>query len=317
MTQNAKDYNRPADMSSEALAVLKTVQLLEKDFGAGYLVRILQGDMTFPLRNHTHKSLETFGELDAMPFNQIENLIYFLVKENLLEISNEVYGNVAITKAGKAFLDQPSPLMISPSEIRNSWHQIDLAQSLRQLRKEMALRAGCAPYQIFNNYTLRCLIDQPPHTDEDLLEFNGMGSISFEERATILDEINRIMALKAIDDKTGIYRKSRSSRAREVKHMYEEGLSIAEIAKEREVKTVTIQGYLEALHRTGEIDLKPWIEENVDPRILHKATEYFKKARTPRLKEAHEVLGYTYDQLRLCQIYATTQVEDIALKYAS
>lgn len=317
MYQNPENYNRPVDMSNETLAVLKTVLLLERDYAAGYLVRVLTGDTTFALRNANHKSLETFGELENLAFSQVENLIYYLVKENLLEISNEIYGNVAITQTGKAFLNKPTPMMISPSEVRMSWYQVDLSQSLRRLRKEIALRSGCAPYQLFTNHTLRCMMEEPPHTDEALMEFAGMENISLEERAMILDEVNRIMALKAIDDKTGLYRKSRSRSAREVRQLYEDGLSLAEIAKEREIKTSTAQGYLEALHRTGEIDIRAWIEENMDPKVLHKATEYFKNARTPRLKEAHAIMGFPYDQLRLCKIYASSQVEEPAMKYAS
>lgn len=316
MKNSFQTYNRPVDMSLEVKAILKTVLLLERDYAAGYLIRVVQGDTQFALRNESHKELETFGDLQEMFFGKIENLIYFLVKKNLLEVSNEIYGNISITKAGKTYLDTPSPIMISPVQLINNWYEIQLAQSYRRLRKEIALRDGCAPYQLFTNHTLRYMIEQPPHSDEELMEFAGMDKISFEERSMILDEVNRIMALKAIDDKTGIMTKAHSRSAQAICKLYESGMSVSSIAEEREVKITTVREHLFVLHRAGFIDLKPWIEENLDPKILHKGTEYFKQAKTPLLKEAHEVLGYAYEDLRMCKLYAG-QFEEVSMKYAS
>ena len=59
---------------------------------------------------------------------------------------------------------------------------------------------------------------------------------------------------------------------------------------------------------TGEIDLRPWIEKNVDSKALYKGAEYFKKVSNPKVKEAFQVLGLDYETLNLCKMYVANVV---------
>ncbi len=89
-----------------------------------------------------------------------------------------------------------------------------------------------------------------------------------------------------------------------VKSLFLAGCSIENISETREIKQDTVLSYLGDLHRTGEIDLKPWIAERVDAKILQKVADFFGQEQVT-FRDAYRELGLDYQTLVLSKLYAT------------
>lgn len=304
------------NICEEAIQILKTVLLLEKAFAPAYVQRIVTGDTRFPLRNVNHKELETFGSLDGMFFRRVLGIIDYLIREKMLEVKNAQYGNLILTDKGEAFLAEPQDLIVEIDEIRQSWYEFELSMNLRKLRKDMAAENECEPFELFTNYTLSQIIRILPETMVELSQLPGMEAAEETIRILVLAEISRITEKIAIDKKTKIYTRAYYPSHRKVRKLFEAGMAPEEIARRQKVKLSTVEEYLGTLHEAGHVDLKPYIEETVDSKILHKAGKYFKETENARLKEAHEVLGVDYTSLRKARTYVAKVWEE-ALPYAS
>lgn len=312
-----KQNNPTTEIREEAIQILKTVLLLEKAYSQDYVQRIVLGNTRFPLRNVNHKDLETFGILEGVFFSRINGIIEYLIQQNMLEVKDAQYGSLLLTDKGQEYLDNPEAIIVPLKEIRQAWYEFELSQSLRKLRKDLAEQAECQPYMIFTNFTLRQIVKHLPETIVELSQFPGMAETEETTKILIVGEVGRIMEKKALDEKTGIYSRSFSPSHRKVKELYIAGMAPAEIAKRRKVKLSTVEEYMTTLHEAGQLDMRPYIEEQVDSKVLHKASKYFKQAANTKLQDAHEVLGFDYDTLRKCRTYAAQVNDNGELAYAS
>ncbi|MEZ4772980.1 MAG: RQC domain-containing protein [Bacteroidia bacterium] len=300
-------YNQqPIDIGMEAMAVLKTVLLLEKDYSGSYIQRILTGNDSFGWKKQQHKRLETFSELGEHHFAYVDDLINYLIKHGFLKISNPAYGSIALTDEGRKWMENPDSLMTTKGELRKSWYQVELISALKTLRKETAEQKDKQPFELFTNYTMDVLADKLPQTEEALKAIPGVEKMDGATRLMVLAEITRIVEKKEIDDETGVFRKAYSPSHQKIKALFLDGKKVSEIASERDLSQSTVTNYLENLHLAGEIDLRPWIEDTIDGKVLHKVTQYFRQVQSRGLKQAFEVLGVDYGTLRLCRLYMDT-----------
>ncbi|MEZ4825304.1 MAG: RQC domain-containing protein [Bacteroidia bacterium] len=298
-------YNQqPVDIGMEAMAVLKTVLLLEKPYAGTYVQRILTGNGSFGWKKAHHKKLETFGEMAEKSYSYVDDLINYLVKTDFLRIKQAEYGTVELTESGRSWMEDPVSLMTTRGELRKSWYQVQLIQALRVLRRETAEKKEKQPFEVFTNYTMDVLADKLPQTEEELKAIPGLEKLDGATRLMVLAEITRIVDKKEIDEETGLFRKAFSPSHQKVKSLVLEGMTFDEIVRARDLSRGTAVSYLENLHRSGEVDLVPWIEKTVDGKVLHKMVQFFSQVKGSGLKQAHEVLGIDYELLRLGRLYS-------------
>lgn len=315
-TKSQTSYSSEINLTHEATHILKTVMLLERPYSASYISRILVGDSRFDLRKITHKELETFGALEGISKFRLEDIIYFLIDIDLLEVLDRRYGTLKVPKAGSSWLDAPQDIMVQKKEVFTGWWGLELLLALRSIRKDAADRLGKQAYELFTNYTMACMIHELPQTEEELNQLSGLKDLEPAVKLLILSAINEIVEKKEKDALKGTYSKANSPSHRKVKDLYESGFGLEEIAERRKLQTSTVREYLFTLHEAGKLNLNPWIEQHLDPKVLYKGTEYFRSVDDRRLKPAHEVLGIDYDTLALCRHYAE-KVGEPAMRYAS
>ena len=156
-----------------------------------------------------------------------------------------------------------------------------------------------------------------PTTVEQLDTISGMKNLAHHIREEILAEVNRVKELIAKDEASdGVYRKSFSPGHRKIRELFEAEFSVEEIARRRNLRPATVRSYLADLYEAGMLDLKPWIEREVESTALHKGIEYFRSTQSPQIDEARQVLGYDFDVLRLCRAYAS-QAQEPEATYAT
>lgn len=304
------------DITMDAIQVCKTLLLLDKPYSAGYINRVLRADEAYGFRKEGHKQIETFGLMEEETFGYVDDLIHYLVRAGFLRINNPRYGTIELSEKGEAFMEKPEELVVPLADLRKSWYELELIIRLKQLRKELAEETEKAPYEIFNNYLLQRMAHEMPDQDVTLKAIPGLEDLKAATRLRILAEVSRVAEMRKLDEKTGVYSRASSRSHRVVQSLFEAGFGPEEIARRRDIQEATVHNYLETLHRAGRLDLRPWIEERLGSKDLHRGLEYFKSVETPKLQEAHQLLGMEYDALKLCQLYLA-EVHEADVAYAT
>lgn len=294
------------NIKEEAHLILKTVVLLEQKYGINYVSRVLRASDAFGFSDEHHKELETYGRMKGKHSERVRNLINYLLRNHFLQVTNSRYGSIGISRKGEEFLAFPSELIVRSSELRTSLYDKKLLVGLRQLRSALARQEEKAPFRIFTDYTLGRIIDDKPRDLQELKMIPGLGDYKANRFGpSIISLLEVIMREKALDDRNRFLRKVKASSHQEVKSLFESGASLEEIARKRSVQEKTVENYLGNLHKAGEIDLKPWIEERLDGEELEKGSTYFLQSPESSLKNAYEELGIDYDRLKLCKLYVS------------
>lgn len=296
------------DISHEALSIIKTVILLEKQYAANYLARIVCADDRFEFRNVDHQSLETYGELDGMYPFKAENLIAYLVEANYLEVSDIRTGTLTVSEKGMSFFKAPTDMHVDEKSISRSWYDIRLERKLKEVRKEFAAEEEKSPYQIFSNYVIKQIVKRKPKSALALRDVPGMNRLTDACEAAVLACIENIREVMARNEQDGIFTKVFSPRHRQIGKMFRENMSPEDIAIKLSVQQNTVNRYLYELHQVCEIDLSTWIETQVEAKDLHRGTDYFKSVDKPYLKEAKRVLELDYPILEACKAHATHEL---------
>jgi len=294
------------NIKEEAQLILRTVVLLDQKYGINYISRVLRASDAFGFREKNHRELETYGRMKGKHSERIRNLINYLLRNHFLQVTNSRYGSIGISRKGEEFLAYPSELIVKSSELRTSPYDKKLLLELRQLRISLSRQEDKAPFRIFTDYTLGRIIDDKPKDLQDLKMIPGLGDYKSNRFGpSIISILETVMREKVRDDKDRFLRKVKASAHQEVKALFESGASLEEIAQRRSVQEKTVENYLGNLHKAGEIDLKPWIEDRLNGEDLEKGSSYFLQSPESSLKSAYEELGIDYDRLKLCKLYVS------------
>ncbi len=298
------EANRQVNLKEEAKMILGMIQETEEKYSAGYLIRLLKGDTRYEVRVEEHRELKAYGSMPDVHTDRLRNILRFLEGMDLIEARDGVYGILGLTGKGLEFLNQPEDLWVDYRTLRMKEYDQRLLLELREIRRELSKSEGKAPFRIFTDHMLENLIREKPINTPDLQMIPGFGDYKVNRYGpAILQAVNRIQTQKEESNRIKRLKEVRQPSYQATKSLFEAGLSEAEIAQRRNLKPTTVRKMLLALHREGEINLTPWIEQHLDEQTLEKGTTYFQQHRNPRLKEAYETLGLDYATLRLCRLY--------------
>jgi ATP-dependent DNA helicase RecQ len=296
--------SRQLNLKPDAQTILHLIACTDEKYSSGYLVRLLKGNSSFAYRDPAHVELPGFGSMAEQHSDRLRNVIRYLVREGYLEITDEVFGVLGLTSRGRDFLETPTDLWVDRRSLRYSPLDWLYLTELRDIRRVLSQQEALPVYRIFNDYALQCLVESKPETIEDLQE-----TPSFDDHKVnrygpaILKALINAQEKQREQNHTKLLREVKNQSHRLTKALFESGLSEPEIAHKRGVQPATIRKQLINLHRTGEINLMPWIQETLSPETLEKGSEYFQQAESKRLRDAYETLGLDYDTLRLCRLY--------------
>ena len=163
----------------------------------------------------------------------------------------------------KAVLQKTKTTPVKKERKDTSEHPV-LFEQLKDLRASFADVENVPHYVIFTQKSLYDLCEMLPLTHKQLLVVNGMGKVRVEKYGDeILDIIKEYCDTNAIEPKTIVSKKERSKKEKPKKEdtkkvslqLFKNGLSIFEIAKERNFTTTTIEGHLAHFIPTGDIKI--------------------------------------------------------------
>jgi ATP-dependent DNA helicase RecQ len=192
------------DGTEAAQKLLSCVVRTGQRFGALYLIDVLRGSESERILKFGHDQLSTYGigtEFDAW---QWRSIIRQLVTRGLLAVDLEGYGGLRLTPGARSVLKGDESLMLrretatasrakkvkkkkataallleTGTEAESEANQA-LFESLRELRRSIAVEQEVPPYVIFHDKTLAAMAMHRPVDDEGFLQISGVGQAKLE-----------------------------------------------------------------------------------------------------------------------------------------
>ena len=173
-----------------------------------------------------------------------------------------------------------------------------LALRLRALRDEIAMAENIPHSQIFTQETLYEMCEILPRTPQELKRIKGMGKVRVRKYGEeILDLIEYYCVENKIDHQNK-QRKEDKKPSRQISfELFKRGLSVQEIAKEREITVSTIEVHLSTYIPSGEVH----ILELIPLKKYQKMVKAIEKTTFEGLTELKEQVdaSYSYNELRM------------------
>lgn len=292
------------DATIIAQQILSCVFHLQERFGASYIAKILTGSRAKRITDNNHDQLSTHGLMKGTLPQNITAYIREMASLGYLAITQDEYPVVQFTEKSLAVLKGKEKVslhkIVSPfiSSVKDTTtaSQFDqsLFQKLRVLRKQLADKYNVPPYVIFSDASLKEMCVAYPQSIEAFSHIKGVGAQKLRQYGTMFVE-----AIKSYyaSQKRFYTQSSPSSTVEHTMMLYQQGLSVKQIATKRGFSETTILSHIEEAYLQG-ADIN--IDDFVSPAKQPVIQEAFKKLGVERLAPVKETLGehYSYTDLR-------------------
>ncbi|MTI65062.1 MAG: DNA helicase RecQ [Firmicutes bacterium] len=242
---NCLDNRNLKDITIKAQKILSCVYRMKGKFGTTLVALVLNGSKNKKVLNFKLNKLSTYGIMDDTEKN-IKQMIYFLIAEGYLELTNSKYPVVRLTEKSADILKGKEKIYMKES-ISNDKNKSDiinekLLNKLKKLRMNLALKRKVPPYIIFSDKSLKEMCYYLPIEKKDMLRINGVGNKKFENYGE--DFLKLIKEYKEKTNSKSI-KKNINTDEKIKTHMksyilYKQGKNLKEIANERDLTEQTV-----------------------------------------------------------------------------
>jgi ATP-dependent DNA helicase RecQ len=265
------------DWTVETQKFLSCVARAKERFGSGHIIDVLRGSLNKKILQHGHENLSTHGIGKDRSLDEWRQLARSLVHQGLLTQTTDGYGILKLNdRSWEVMRNQRNVLLpierdVEPTKSTDreaaKERSVDvdiLFERLRLLRKNLADEQEVPPYVIFSNATLNQMAEQQPTDRKDFAKLSGVGAKKLEQYADdfiaiILEhhlkyppaEITESTTSRAKQEASPKSKLSKASTQRETLEMYENGLDIDDIARDRGLKPATVWTHLVQLIEAG------------------------------------------------------------------
>ena len=312
--------------------VLEAVLEVKQLFKANHIINVLVGKSSANIKQARHNKLEVFGK----GFEKSDKFWNAIIRQSLIarllvkDIEN--YGLLKVSPDGMKFLDEPKSIMLTidhdydnPEEdefiTSSSAHKTSSADKilfalLKDLRKDISKKEKLPPFVIFQDPSLEDMSIQYPINFDELQQITGVGVgkaqkygepfIKLIENYVEENEIIRPhdMVVKSVINKSGlkVY----------IIQSIDRKLPLEDIAFTKNITVSELLTEIERIVSSGtKIDIKYYIEENVDEYHQEEIFDYFSEAESDSLEDALEELGedeFSPDEIRMMRIKFISEI---------
>lgn len=248
---NCQDDSEVKDITVDAQKIFSCIYRMKERFGVTLVAQVLKGSANKKVLQFGFDQLPTYGLMKSYKEKEIGDLIHVLIAEGYLVLSDGQYPVVRL--AGKALqVLKGQANVLQKVRVRSERAPIDsdLFERLRELRKEISQREKVPPYIIFPDSTLREMSEQCPTDEREMLKVKGIGEGKMARYGAPF-----LALLQAYASERGSLPKRQpieqaATREEEVPshlrsfELFAQGLTVAEVAAERELKLITVQDHI-------------------------------------------------------------------------
>jgi ATP-dependent DNA helicase RecQ len=267
---NCKTPPQFIDGTVLAQKVCSAVYRLSENEPMGMLVDVLRGSRNAQVYDKGYQNIKTYGTAKDIPWLDLQQYIIQMVNQGILEIRFHEKGRLLLTPLAKKILFEGRKVKLASLQIKEKSavkervekpESFGLFDKLRQLRRDISLEENVAAYIVFSDAALKDMEKLLPETEEEFMQVSGVGVAKNEKYgqrflAAIKDHLESI-EMDVPKPKSKVPTQLLSY------ELYEKGLSVPEIALQRNLKEDTVYGHLQRMHTEGKpIDLFNFIHQD-------------------------------------------------------
>ena len=179
------------DISTPAQKLLSTILRTEQKFGLHYVIDILRGSKDQRVLQNKHDTLSVYGIGEEYSKAQ-----WLTIGDKLLELSAVELGEfkvykltnygVEILKGKHKVSLKKDRLSVQKAQAKKKVsyfddYDVEVFDSLKALRTQIAKEANIPPYIVFSDKTLKDLANKTPQDKAQMLDVHGIGEIKFKK----------------------------------------------------------------------------------------------------------------------------------------
>ncbi|SDS33756.1 DNA helicase RecQ [Christiangramia echinicola] len=221
----------------------------------GTVIDVLRGSQNEVIRRNGYEQLSTYNIGNDISWRHWQQYLIQLINLGYVEIAFDRNNHLRLTEQAKKVLFEKETVYLADvqeeqlktPEEKAATAANSLFERLRQLRLKIAKEEDIPAYLIFNDAALKDMEKQRPMSDSEFLLINGVGRKKMEDYGYRF--IKEIIAFSK--DKRENKPKKKTTKGNTLKEtltLYEDGLGVEEIAKERGVAKNTIITHLLKLY---------------------------------------------------------------------
>lgn len=191
------------DVTEEAKKIVACVRELRQRYGINVIVGTLLGENRAKLREYHVSDYQSYGSLREQNETGIKEIIRQMMMEDILTQTKDKYALLKLTARAKEVSEGQRTIRIKKpkedlqaaqaadamrklsvkqrkSDVLNT-RGLELFDTLRELRTEIAREESIPPYLIFSDKTLTDMCVKIPFTREEMLEVSGVGENKYKK----------------------------------------------------------------------------------------------------------------------------------------
>jgi len=275
------------------------------------LIDILRGSRSQTILQGGYDQIKTYGAGRDLRFDEWRSYLHQLINIGVIEIAYDnhyalrrgILADQVLYAGRKINLVRPDDVpkaVVEKPKTKTETQRDDLFEQLRAIRKQLADQQNVPAYVIFTDTTLEDMARQRPTTPDALRNVSGVG----ERKLQLFGRQFLDVIVSYVRGRTESGEKPKGSTQLLTLDLYNRGLSIDEIAAERQLSPGSIASHLIQLSKGGyDIDLDGLLANAVTPPEQQEIEQAITAVGMPegRLKAVFDALGgrYTYTQLAL------------------
>ncbi len=304
------------DATIDAQKILSAVVRTGERYGANYIVDFLRGSAAEKI-NPAHKELTTYGIGKGLKKDQWLWIVQQLVNGGYVYKSEDQYVTLSVTEKGWKILRGETQLrLVMKKAVKENQvatepdYDIRLLEQLKSLRKEMAIAENVPAYAIVADSSLVELATYLPMSFDDMKLISGFGDYKVSRYgARFLDVIGKYATEHNAQSKMYFKKPKAARKEKSAKPvvgstmdvslgMLNDGLTIQQIAAERNLAESTIESHLAAFIAAGELDIDRVVTTEKKNAIIDiiKVTKQYVAAKPIKDLLSDE---YTYGEIRM------------------
>ena len=240
--------------------ICSAVLRLKEQEAMGMVIDVLRGSQNALLFDKGYQHIKTYGALKEISWQDLQQYIIQLLNQGVLQINFREHSKLEVTPLAKAILFEKQPIQLATlidlkerakKTSATSKKQSALFEKLRLLRQKIAVEQKVPAYVVFTDASLKDMEAKKPMTIEAFEKISGVGEAKLKKYAAVFME--EIAAhRRTVKPKVSTHEVSYA--------LFKEGVSIADIAKQRGIKEDTVYGHLQKMNEHGEsIDFETFI----------------------------------------------------------
>lgn len=304
------------DATVDAQKLLSAIVRTGERYGVNYIIDFLRGSEAEKI-NPAHKELKTYGIGKSLKKDQWQWMAQQLFNNDYIRRSEDQYAILSITEKGWKILRGEAQLkLVMKKAVKEHQvatepdYDIRLLEQLKSLRKEMARSENVPAYAIVADSSLVELATFLPLSLEDMRLISGFGDYKVSRYgARFLDVIGHYAMEHNVRSKMYFKKPKTARKQKSAKpaagstmdvslSMFNDGMTIEQIAAERNLTEGTIEGHLATFIAAGELSIEKVVPADRVAAItdIIKATRQYVAAKPIR-----DLLGddYSYGEIRM------------------